>query len=156
VTSLLVDPKRPGVVYAGTNGDGIYRSADGGVSWKLTGLGPVFGSTTVAAGPGSIYAGAAFGLFESRDDGATWTAVGDFHDRGVGVLAVEADPAQSTLLAFVNREGQLELDRSTDGGKHWAAVFASRVWSASPPITERRARTTPVRKKASCAARTRV
>jgi photosystem II stability/assembly factor-like uncharacterized protein len=126
VTSLLVDPARSGVVFAGTNGDGIYRSADGGVSWKLTSLGLVFGSTSLAAGPSAIYAGTVAGLYESRDDGATWTAIRNLPDPHASVFAVEADPAASTLLAFASHESYpLELDRSTDGGKHWTTVYSS-------------------------------
>src|SRR5882757_9427248 len=69
VTSLLVDPKRSGVVYAGTHA-GLYRSVNGGTTWQLVPPQGPFGGYigAVAAGPGAIYAGTASGLFESRDD----------------------------------------------------------------------------------------
>ena len=33
ILSLAVDPLTPGIVYAGSNGNGIFRSKDGGASW---------------------------------------------------------------------------------------------------------------------------
>ena len=37
-TELSIAPSNPQIVYAGTWGDGIYRTQDGGNSWSLTGL----------------------------------------------------------------------------------------------------------------------
>lgn len=36
-SSLVVDPRRPTVVFAGTNYRGVYRSLDGGLTWQPTG-----------------------------------------------------------------------------------------------------------------------
>jgi hypothetical protein len=38
VRCLEVDPLNPAVVYAGTQGQGVFRSADGGRSWRPAGL----------------------------------------------------------------------------------------------------------------------
>jgi photosystem II stability/assembly factor-like uncharacterized protein len=37
IRSLAVDPSHPEVVYAGTEGSGLYKTGDGGKSWHLTG-----------------------------------------------------------------------------------------------------------------------
>jgi photosystem II stability/assembly factor-like uncharacterized protein len=35
VYGLAIDPRNSEVVYAGTDGSGVYRSADGGESWQV-------------------------------------------------------------------------------------------------------------------------
>ena len=39
VLSLAADPSRPGVVYAGTNGGGVFLTADGGSTWSASSAG---------------------------------------------------------------------------------------------------------------------
>jgi hypothetical protein len=38
VRCLASDPADPMVVFAGTNGNGIFRSDDGGLSWRQAGM----------------------------------------------------------------------------------------------------------------------
>jgi photosystem II stability/assembly factor-like uncharacterized protein len=86
VTALAVDPLDPRLVYAGTGGDffatfdkgdGVWKSADGGVTWgragdALKGL----NVTAVVASPaaGVVWAAVEGGrVFRSGDGGATWS-----------------------------------------------------------------------------------
>jgi hypothetical protein len=34
VQSLAIDARKPAIVYAGTEADGVFRSTDGGVTWR--------------------------------------------------------------------------------------------------------------------------
>lgn len=92
VNTLVVDPTSPTTLYAGTsNGSGIFKSSDGGVTWGLSSTGlPV--STNlypsilkIAADPltpNTLYAGTdGSGIFKSIDGGAHWNAI------NTGVLA---------------------------------------------------------------------
>ena len=68
--TLLNDPRRPGLLFAGT-GDGVWLSPDGGATWRRAGAGldgtailalaaPATGRTIVAGGQdGGVYVGAA-------------------------------------------------------------------------------------------------
>jgi photosystem II stability/assembly factor-like uncharacterized protein len=84
VTSIATDPSNPGVLYAGTH-EGVFKSADGGQNWSLSGLreysfssiliDPHHSSTVYALAGGSVtiaQSGVFYGAFRSTDAGATW------------------------------------------------------------------------------------
>ena len=73
VLSLLVDPNNTNVVYAGSNGDGVYKSIDGGGSFTAIGS-PKSGIVYSLAKTGDrLYAGThEGGVSVSRDGGETW------------------------------------------------------------------------------------
>jgi photosystem II stability/assembly factor-like uncharacterized protein len=128
VTALLADTKTSGVVYAGTAGtpgNAVFRSADGGATWQARSQGLRDPSiTALAAGPASIYAGTDHsGVFASRDGGASWTALPGGPDFvSARVMALAADPVRAgTLLAIIDEEvlGP-QLLRTTDDGRHWS------------------------------------
>ena len=57
VTSLTADPRRPGTVYAGSSGGGIFKTTNGGRSWSRAVAGIVVTAVAVdASRPGTIYA----------------------------------------------------------------------------------------------------
>ena len=37
ISSLVIDPKNPGAVYAGTRHNGVFKSTDGGAGWIQAG-----------------------------------------------------------------------------------------------------------------------
>jgi len=118
VNALLIDFKRPGVVYASADQEGVYRSADGGMTWKLSGL---WGAnvSSLAQGPSAIYAGTLDGLYASYDDGSSWKKI--WGDNNIfEEMKVEADPVRGTLLMLISGGVDTEVARSTDGGKHWS------------------------------------
>jgi photosystem II stability/assembly factor-like uncharacterized protein len=88
ISSLAQDPRNPKIMYFGTgdidgddaNGNGIYKSEDGGNTWKI--LPSTFNTTfyTVASllvtpDSGHIFAGTVAGLYKSKDGGETWDKV---------------------------------------------------------------------------------
>jgi len=88
ISALVIDPKNPDIIYAGTGdranlaNDGIYKSTDGGRTWKPinTGLpvnasGRHYSILTIAIDPTdsqTIYAGGYGGLYKSTDGGESW------------------------------------------------------------------------------------
>ena len=92
VTSLAVDPRRSGTVYAGsytgTKG-GIFRSTDTGRTWRRTSAS--FPVTALAVDPGrpaTIHAGVdqrEHRIVRSIDSGQTWVIAGDTAVRTTGV-----------------------------------------------------------------------
>ena len=72
---LAADLTDPNTVYVGTSNEGLFKSSDGGRSWKrLSGVThPRVTSVAVSAVNGAVYAGTEpSSLFVSRDDGGFW------------------------------------------------------------------------------------
>jgi photosystem II stability/assembly factor-like uncharacterized protein len=73
VRALAIDPNNPELVYAA--GSGIFRSDDGGLTWKnfASGL-PTSYLLSLAISPSSstVYAGSYAGLYRSTNAGASW------------------------------------------------------------------------------------
>src|SRR5207248_7179822 len=80
ILSLAVDPSDDGVVYAGTNGGGVFRSDDGGASWRWRGNGlndlSIEELTIDSSAAERVYAGSLHGGFRSNDGGASWSPLG--------------------------------------------------------------------------------
>ena len=88
ISALVIDPKSPDTIYAGTGdranlaNDGIYKSTDGGKTWKsisaglpLNPSGRHYSILTIAIDPNdsqTIYAGGFGGLYRSTDGGNSW------------------------------------------------------------------------------------
>jgi photosystem II stability/assembly factor-like uncharacterized protein len=112
-----------GRVYAGTFGQGVYRSADRGATWEAVGgvLGEaiVFCLAVRAEDPQVVYAGTAAGLYRSRDGGRTWAAAGNALQT-YSVRAIQLLPG-AQLLAGTFGNG---IFKSEDSGQTWAALNA--------------------------------
>ena len=114
ITALVVEASTGSTLYASTSAGAIFRSSDGGVSWRA--LGGIPGVNVVALDPSSastVYAGASTGIFKSTDGGDHWVSMGL---AVTPITVVGVDPlTPSTLYAG----GNGALYKSTDGGANW-------------------------------------
>jgi photosystem II stability/assembly factor-like uncharacterized protein len=126
VYALVVDRRDPDIVYAGTWEKGVFKTTDGGASWRSVGLGSVNTLALDPRDPDTIYAGAVgaavgagsplhrTGVFKSSDGGASWQPVGL---QGTNVAALALDPQHpKTVYAGTDEKGVV---KSTDGGASW-------------------------------------
>lgn len=141
VSSLAADPHNPGVVYAGTQGNGLLRSDDSGKTWRPAGMsGYIVKSIAVSpAEPDLIYAGTKPPLiFVSRDGGKNWTELESFRRmrRWWWLQPAELPPItyiQSIALSPTNPEvivAGLEacgVFRSLDSGRTWTGHMKGSV-----------------------------
>jgi photosystem II stability/assembly factor-like uncharacterized protein len=153
IGALAVAPSNPKVIYVGSGeglqrpdlstGDGVYKSTDGGKTWKNMGLrdGQQIGAFLIdPRDPDRVYvavlghpygANAERGVFRSIDGGKTWKKV-LYKDENTGAIALAFDPANpKTIYAdlWAARQGPWEnaawqgagsgLYKSTDGGTTW-------------------------------------
>jgi len=144
---VVFDPKNPSIVYAslwqvrrqpwhfnsGGPGSGLYKSTDGGLTWKqLTGhglpdgeLGRI-GVSVSGADSNRVYAmieAKEGGLFRSDDAGNSWKRINDderYRQRAWYYSHVFADP-KSVDTVYVLNTGAF---RSTDGGKKFELLPA--------------------------------
>ncbi|HKF42897.1 MAG TPA: hypothetical protein VKG01_07345 [Thermoanaerobaculia bacterium] len=121
VTCVVLDPRNPSILYAGTNAGGIFRSADGAATWTAVNAGLT--STFVwslAFGGGSdsaLYAATYDGLFRSSPPGSSWTPLSRGM-RSTFVLSFASDPDAMTLYAGT----AADLYRSKDAGATWESA----------------------------------
>ncbi|HKK27860.1 MAG TPA: FlgD immunoglobulin-like domain containing protein [Gemmatimonadota bacterium] len=155
VGALAVAPSDPDVVYVGmgeaalrgsiTQGDGVYRTTDGGETWTHLGLEDTQTLARIRVSPTDpdlVYVAALGhpygpnperGVFRSRDGGQTWNKV-LFVSDSAGAVDLAMDPHDpSTLYAAtwqVYRTPWKMWDggphsglwKTTDGGDHWTEL----------------------------------
>ncbi len=156
VGDVAVSPSHPEVIYVGTGeglhrpdlavGDGIFKSTDGGESWRHIGLPdvqqvgriivhPTDPDIVFVAGLGHPYGpNEERGVFRSTDGGDRWERV-LFIDQNTGAIQVEFDPTNPDIIfadMWDHREGPWEnasfsgpnsgLFKSTDGGTTWRHI----------------------------------
>ena len=130
VRSITFDPTDNQTVYVGTWANGIYRTTDGGVSWRvingamLASYGAGAAARAIVVDPSNnqtIYAGTSMGLFKSTDGGGSWVWTWTIAWNEVkSINSLVIDPANSqTLFAGCGSYG---VSKSTDGGVTWTAV----------------------------------
>ncbi|MCG6947422.1 MAG: glycosyl hydrolase [Acidobacteria bacterium] len=152
---VALDPTNPETVWVGTGenvggrhvgfGDGVYRSMDGGKSWKNMGLAdsqhiseiivdPEDSNTVYVASQGPLWsAGGERGLFKTSDGGNTWENVlsdGEW----TGVTDVVMDPRDPqvlyaatwqhhrTVAAVIDGGPESGIYRTDDGGTAWTKL----------------------------------
>ncbi len=121
--TLAIDHLNPILLYAGTAGEGVFRSDDGGSSWRSSTKGISGGSISVLtihpADTNFIFAGTpGRGLFRSVDSGRLWQATNDgLADRNIRALAIPS--GIGTLLYAGTDSG---VFRSSNNGDSWVAV----------------------------------
>ena len=152
---ITLDPSNPEIVWLGTGenvggrhvayGDGVYRSADGGKTWKNMGLKksehiseiivhPDNSNVVWVAAQGPLWTkGGERGLYKTTDGGTTWKRVlGDAE--WTGVTDIMIDPRNPSILyaatwdrhrtvaALMGGGPGTGLYRSDDGGEHWTQL----------------------------------
>ncbi len=153
VGDIAVSPSHPEIIYVGTGeglhrpdlgvGDGIFKSSDGGQTWRHIGLDdvqqvgrlivhPTDPDIVFVAGLGHPYGPNEMrGVFRTTDGGASWEKV-LFIDHNTGAIQVEFDFQNPHVLyadMWEHREGPWEnarfsgknsgLYKSVDGGDTW-------------------------------------
>lgn len=157
VPRIVIDPTNHDVVYAGVLGNiykptqdrGVYKSIDGGKTWKKTlfaneNAGVVdllidptnprilYASTwNVQRTPYSLSSGGdGSALWKSKDRGETWTEISTkkgFPEGVLGIIGVTVSPINNQRVwAIVENKDQGGLYRSDDGGETWNQVNSER------------------------------
>lgn len=155
IGDVTVAPSNPDIVWVGTGepnnrqssswGDGVYKSTDGGRTWKNMGLQDTHQIGRIVihpANPDVVYVaalghlwgpGKERGLYESTDGGKTWINI-LFVDENTGCVDVALDPeSPNTLYAAAYQRRRRGwgfngggpgsgLYKTTDGGESWVRL----------------------------------
>lgn len=171
---VTMDPNNPHVVWVGTGennsqrsvgyGDGVYKSTDGGKSWKHMGLKnsehiakiivhPENSNVIYAASQGPLWnAGGDRGLFKSEDGGKTWenilsiskhTGISDlvYDSRNPDVMYASAYQRRRHVFTLINGGPESAIYKTEDGGKNWRKLesglpssYMGRIGLAISPV----------------------
>lgn len=152
---IAIDPSNPNVVWVGSGennnqrsvayGDGIYKSEDGGKSWKNMGLKNSEHIGMIAIDPNNtdiVYvaaygplwnSGGERGIYKTTDGGKTWKAVLTVSEH-TGFNEVHMDPRNSNVLyacahqrqrkvfTYISGGPESAIYKSTDGGTTWNKI----------------------------------
>jgi hypothetical protein len=142
-TAIAVNPNDGDVVYQGTAGGGVWKTRDGGTTWRplfdqqhALGIGEPAGIAIDPNDTDTVYVGTTSrgrvspqrqsGLFKSIDGGASWVQLGSGYPAGISgnasqftaqnINSIIVDPANSQIVYLASGNG---VYRSTDGGRNW-------------------------------------
>ena len=152
IGDLALEPGNPEVIYVGTGeanvrnsvsfGRGMYKSTDGGTSWRFIGLGDTRHIARVMVDPRDVRTvyvcavghiggpNAERGVFVTRDGGETWSK-SLFTDDRHGCADLDVDPVNPNRVyavmwhfdrkqwTFTSGSEQGGIYASTDGGRNW-------------------------------------
>lgn len=150
---ITIDPNNANVIWVGSGennnqrsvayGDGVYKSEDGGTSWKNVGLktsehiakiivDPRNSNVVYVAAIGPLWsAGGERGVYKTTDGGDNWEAVLTI-DEHTGVTDLIMDPRDPDVLyaaafqrrrhvfTYVGGGPQSGIYKTTDGGQNWS------------------------------------
>ena len=134
VNSIAIDPRNSNTLYAGAAEGGVWKTTNGGVTWKpLTDAQPSLANGAVALDPSNpdvVYVGTGeenfaidsyygAGILKSTNGGASWkNIVGPFLHAYISGLAVH--PTNGQILLCSSDTG---IWRSSDGAATWSEVL---------------------------------
>ena len=150
---VTIDPGNSNIIWVGTGennggrhisfGDGVYKSLDGGQTWKNMGLKkserisdiiihPTDSNTVWVSAQGPLWtSGGERGLYKTTDGGESWKQVLKPEDKWTGVTSLLLDPRnpdkiyaatwsrQRTVAAYVGTGPGAGIQTSDDGGETW-------------------------------------
>ena len=153
---VTIDPSNSNIIWVGTGennggrhisfGDGVYKSLDGGKTWKNMGLKeserisdiiihPTDSNTVWVSAQGPLWtSGGERGLYKTIDGGKTWKQVLKPEDKWTGVTSLLIDPRnpnklyaatwsrQRTVAAYVGTGPGAGIHTSDDGGETWTEL----------------------------------
>lgn len=156
ISDVIIHPKDPNIIYVAAQGAqydsseerGIYRTKDGGKTWKnILSVNDITGASSLSmdmTNPRILYAsmwqhrrypwfmesgGKGSGLYKSKDGGDTWNKMEKGLPENFGKSGISVSRANpNRVFAVIEAEGKKGgVYRSDDAGKTWKQVNGNRI-----------------------------
>ena len=135
-TSQLFHRTDPNIIYMGTFPAGIFKTTDGGLSWREWNVGflndGVFYLVWHPREKDMIYAGTYNGLSITKDAGGHWKRWDSGWPGEQWVFSIDFDPRDPNVMYACSKNGENEgtgrpgfkgtVMKSTDGGAYWSEI----------------------------------
>jgi photosystem II stability/assembly factor-like uncharacterized protein len=153
IGDIAIHPTNPDIVYVGTGepnnrqsasfGDGIYKTTDGGKTWKHIGLRETQSIARIVIDPKNpevVYVAAVGhlfgpnkerGIYKSTNGGATWTLV-KFIDEDTGFNDIAIDHSNPNILyaaSYQRRRTPVWMNGGGPGSGVWKSENAGATWT---------------------------
>ncbi len=125
IMTIAINPLNNNIIYVGTVQKGIFKTTDGGISWRHLDSNILYMNQRVIAihptAPDTVYAATNGGIFKSSDAGETWRLLYPPSGHDAEYRAFIINPQNPSMLFA----GGLPEWKSTDSGESW---FQLNIW----------------------------
>lgn len=143
-SDMLINPENPDIMYLSSFPTGIYKSVDGGETWKESNIGfiddgtdGIFSLTFHPYNKDIIYAGTYNGISVTYDGGGHWKRLSNGIPPEQWVYSVAIDPTDPNIMYAASKNGQDKgfherhppgtfhgvVVKTIDGGKNWFRIM---------------------------------
>jgi len=120
IQTIAVALQEPDIMYVGRVSQGVFKSTDGGESWRwMSVVTPRMTVRDLAIDPSNpevVYAATDSGVFKSQDGGASWEPV-NTGLTDLSIMAIAVDPTNTNVVYVTTR--RKGVFKSEDGGLSW-------------------------------------
>lgn len=130
IVSLAVHPFNTSTIFAGTLGDAVYRSVDGGNRWSIVNAGMKEHVTYVNAfvfhphEPETILAATTVGFFKTDNDGMMWEELSNKGLDSVYIVSAVMDPKNTNIIYGGTSGG---VYKTVNGGLTWNLMSSGMI-----------------------------
>ncbi|MCB0652024.1 MAG: T9SS type A sorting domain-containing protein [Saprospiraceae bacterium] len=117
----------PNVMYAGSEGGGLFKTIDKGVNWTAISeemdLGGIGAIEVDPNNENIVFMAQGNRLYKTVNGGSSWTILDDITN--LKITDISINPSNSNVVLTAGEKG---LKRSIDGGLSWVTILSDKCW----------------------------